>query len=95
MVEREFMRELIRRTFTEWRRPPASQGGQAVVTPVWLTLHQVLETIRAHGTQLPGVGRDKINRVTEQQLYDELRSMPEVRIRDLNSVKEAFSWPNP
>jgi hypothetical protein len=91
MVEREFLRELIRKTFTEWRAP-ASQGGQAVVTPVWLSVHDVLHTIQSHGTQLPGVGKDQINRITEDQVFDELRAMPEVRARDLNAVKEAFGW---
>lgn len=91
MIEREFVHDLIRRTFTEWRAPPA-ESGQAVITPVWLSVRDVLRTIKHYGTQLPGVGRDQINRITEDEVFDALRSMREVRVRDLNGRTEAFSW---
>ena len=91
MNQREFLHDLIRRTFTEWRGAPA-QRSETVITPVWLSVHEVMETIRGHGTQLPGVGKDQINRITEEQVFDALRSMREVRARDLNGRTEAFSW---
>lgn len=90
MIEREFLHDLVRRTFTEWRHTTTT--GETVITPVWLSVHQVMETIKQYGTQLPGVGRDQINRITEENVFDALRSMREVRARDLNGRTEAFSW---
>lgn len=95
MVDRDFLRDLIRRVFNDWEGPPARQardeGGRAVLVPVWLTVTQVHDSIKAHATQLPGVGKDQVSRITREHVRDELCSMPDVRRRDANTVKEAFA----
>ncbi len=95
MVDREFLRDLILRVFNDWEGPPArearEEGGRAVLRPVWLSVSQVFEAIRAHATQLPGVGKDQVNRITREQVHDELRSMTNVRRRDANTPREAFA----
>jgi hypothetical protein len=94
MIDRELLQDLIRRTFRDWTPPTASDqaGGQrAVLQPTWLTVTQVLDTIRRHATQLPGIGADKVHKITRDQVHDELRSMPEMRRRDANTVREAFA----
>jgi hypothetical protein len=94
MVEREFLRDLIRRTFTEWHQPAEpvkGEGGRATLTPVWLSLTEVYDTIRRFGTQLPGVGRDQINRITRDQVMDEMRSMTEIRRQNPSTPHERWA----
>lgn len=99
MVDREFLQDLIRRAFRDWTPPAGASGiptGQpAVLQPVWLSPTQVYETIRRHASQLPGVGADKVNKITREQVHDELRSMTEMRRRDANSTREAFAPATP
>ncbi|MCO5167235.1 MAG: hypothetical protein M9894_12855 [Planctomycetes bacterium] len=93
-VDREFLQDLIRRALTEWAGPPAvaeAEGGRAVLHPVWLSVSQIHERIKSHATQLPGVGKDQVNRITRVQLQDELRAMKDIRRRDLNTPTEAYA----
>lgn len=99
MLDREFLRDLIVRAFNDWAGPPATEareeGGRAVLRPVWLTATQVHEAIRSHATQLPGVGKDRVNRITHERVVDELRAMRDVRRRGANTPWEAFALSSP
>jgi len=95
MVDREFLQDLIRRTFREWKPADASPGrvgsSPAVMRPVtWLSARRVHETIRHHATQLPGVAADKVHKIRLEQVLEELRHMPGIRRRDANTVHEAY-----
>lgn len=96
MKDREFLRDLILHVFNDWAGPPGTPvreegSGRLLLRPVWLTATQVHEAIKAHATQLPGVGKDRINRIHRDQVADELRAMPNVRRRDANTPREAFA----
>lgn len=93
-VDREFLQGLIRRALSEWAGPPPAtpgEGGRVTLQPVWLSVSQIHERIKRHATQLPGVGKDQVNRITRVQLEDELRAMQDIRRRDLNTPGEAYA----
>lgn len=93
-VDREFLQDLIRRALSDWAGPPPAkpgEGGRVTLQPVWLSVSQIHERIKRHATQLPGVGKDQVNRITRVQLEDELRAMQDLRRRDLNTPSEAYA----
>lgn len=97
MVDRAFLQDLIHRAFREWKPAhtdpePGLVGSQPAVLRLvtWLTARQVLDVIRRHATQLPGVAADAVHKIKLDQVLDELRHMPGVRRRDANTPREAF-----
>lgn len=78
--DRELLRRLIRDAFA---RQKSGHGS--------LTLRELFDTIRRCGTQLEGVGADKVYKVRREQLREELLAMKEVRAHDANTPRERFS----
>ena len=55
-----------------------------------LTLAQAFDAIRRCGTQLAGVGADKVSKLRREQVREELFAMKDVRVREANTPRERF-----